>query len=138
MTPIYALIAVICIISLDEHITDIINFITLYVRSTMPLFFKYPNTNTQNTHFFEINFTFFPTAPFYGKYEAGFLGESKKKKLPAQIDTSEYKSRENPSQMSCILQTFKIKICIKFFISWLFVFSRNTKILNIELLTFLK
>ena len=49
----------------------------------MPLFFKYPNTNTQNTHYFENNFTFLPTAPFYGKSEVGYLGESKIKKSPS-------------------------------------------------------
>ena len=53
----------------------------------MPLFFKYPNTHTQNIRYFENNFTFLPIPPFYGKSEAGFLGESKIKKLPAQIDT---------------------------------------------------
>ena len=46
----------------------------------MPLFFKYPNTHTQTIHYFENNFTFLPTPPFYGKSEAGFLGEPKIKK----------------------------------------------------------
>ena len=48
----------------------------------MPLFFKYPNTHTQNIRYFENNFTFLPTPPFYEKSEAGFLGESKIKRTP--------------------------------------------------------
>ena len=32
------------------------------------------------------NFTFLPTFPFYEKFVAGFLRESKTKKTPAQID----------------------------------------------------
>ena len=49
----------------------------------MPLFFKNPSTHKQNTHYFENNFTFLPTPPFYGKSEAGFFGESKIKKTPS-------------------------------------------------------
>lgn len=52
----------------------------------MPLFFKRKNTHIQNTRYVENNFTFLPTSTFYGKSEAGFLGESKIKKLPVQID----------------------------------------------------
>ena len=52
----------------------------------MPLFFKCTNTHTPNTRYVEKNFTFLPTFPFYVKFVAGFLRESKLKKLPAQID----------------------------------------------------
>lgn len=43
---------------------------------------------------------------------------------------SGYGSRENHSQMSFVLEPFQIKICMIFFISQLFAFSGNSKILN--------
>ena len=77
----------------------------------MPLFFKYPNTNTQNTCYFENNFTFFPTAPFYGKSEAGFLGESKIKKTPSPNRHKIPHFRLN----TIFLSIFAIVTCIPFY-----------------------